>query len=276
MVGASARRAVMVAAAAGVLIGATVLWRTEVSEPRRSTVVASRPVTFRYRFVEQFTIGKGNQQGLAYTNGLYYVAFDVGHGRARIATYDRAGHRLGVTRALPLGHSATISVSTRDGDLYVATGGPAATVIRVVDIRSAPARVVRTYDFSALGVNGMVAVDSRTNQMLVFAGPTGGPYSCTFAGMDGHPGQKFAIPDEGTPQGLATVGSDVLLYTSLPGGKANRITVFTMRGKKVGEIPVPLTGEGEGMSVDQGGDVYVGVHSPNRIERMVPSFRPTR
>jgi len=207
---------------------------------------------------------------------VHYVAYDVGKGMGRIAEYGPSGRLLGVTKPLPLGHSAEIGVRQRDGNLYVATGGPTQpTYVNVVNLQKQT--VVRRYDLRALGPNGMVAFDNVHDRMVVFAGKSSGPYVIAFVSLNGRVRSKVTIPNEGTPQGIEVLRGRILLYTSIRVSATvhSRITVLDLAGHLVRYIPVDLPGEAEGLSVDEGsGRVYVGVNKPNRLAVMSPAFAP--
>src|SRR5215213_8140202 len=94
-----------------------------------------------FTFPRQFAVPQGgNQQGLAYGDGRFYVAFDLdGNGSARIVAYDAAGHEVRRSGGLPLGHAAELSYRQANGNLYVADGTPGRPCrVTVVDMRQNP------------------------------------------------------------------------------------------------------------------------------------------
>lgn len=186
-----------------------------------------------------------NQQGLAWADGYHYVGFDMGGGQSRVVVYDDTGKEIRRSGLLPLGHAAELSFRQADGNLYVATGGGSnPTYVNVVDMRPATPVVRRTYDFTALGNNGMVAVDNANDRMVVFAGPTGGPYTVAFADFSGTVSSRFTLPDLGTPQGIEVVDGTVLYYTSAEGFTHNTVTVLGTSGAVLDTIDVPIANEG--------------------------------
>src|SRR3954464_10224909 len=93
-----------------------------------------------YTFPRQFAVPSGNEQGLAYADGRWYVAFDLdGKGSARIVAYDAAGRECRGSGPLPLGRAGEPSYRQADGNLCVADGTPGRPCrVSVVDMRLAP------------------------------------------------------------------------------------------------------------------------------------------
>src|SRR5919112_3270589 len=222
-----------------------------------------------YTFPRQFAVPQsGSEQGLAYADGRFYVAFDLdGAGTARIVAYDGSGHEVRRSGRLPLGHAAELSYRRADGNLYVAAGTPGRPCrVTVVDMRRSPPRIVRRYDFSALGNGGMVAIDDARDRMVVTAGPAGGPFTVAFVAMDGRIQRRFSSEVPGTRQGLEVDGDRLVLYTSAPDLRSNELTVLSDTGKVVKSIPVRVAREGEGLAVNQKThQLYVGFGHPNAV-----------
>ena len=229
-----------------------------------------------YTFPRQFAVpGKANQQGLAYADGRFYVAFDLdGKGTARIVAYDKAGHEVRRSGPLPLGHAAELSYRRADGNLYVADGTPGRRCrVTVVDMQHSPPRIIRRYDFAELGTGGMVAIDNARDRMVVTAGPAGGPFTVAFVAMDGRIQRRFSSEVPGTRQGLEVDGDRLVLYTSAPDLRSNELTVLSDTGKVVKSIPVRVAREGEGLAVNQKThQLYVGFGHPNAVHRMSPAL----
>jgi DNA-binding beta-propeller fold protein YncE len=232
-----------------------------------------------YTFPRQFAVPEGgNEQGLAYGGGRFYVAFDLeGAGSARIVAYDTSGHEVRRSGRLPLGHAAELSYRQASGNLYVADGTPGRPCrVTVVDLRASPARIARTYDFSALGAGGMVAIDNTRDRMIVSAGPAGRPFTIAFVGMDGRVQRRFTSRIGGVRQGLEVVGDRIALYTSAPDNSSNTLTVLSDTGKVLRTIRVPVAREGEGLAVNsQTRQLYVGFGHPNAVHRMSPALLPS-
>jgi hypothetical protein len=229
-----------------------------------------------YTFPRQFAVpGGGNQQGLAYAGGRFYVAFDLdGKGTARIVAYNPAGREVRRTGRLPLGHAAELSYRRADGNLYVADGTPGRPCrVTVVDMRRSPPRIVRRYDFSALGAGGMVAIDDAHDRMVVTAGPAGGPFTVAFVGMDGRVQRRFTSRVPGVRQGLEVVGDQIALYTSAPDMRSNTLTLVSDTGRVARTIRVPIAREGEGLAVNpRTHQLYVGFGHPDAVHRMSPAL----
>jgi hypothetical protein len=240
-------------------------------------VAAGAEAATGYSFTPGFTVpSTANQQGLAYADGLHYVAFDMGGGQGQIIAYDDHGTEVKRSPSLPLGHAAEVSYRAADGNLYVAVYGVAGTGLNVavVDMRPDLPQIVRTYDLSYLGVLGMVAVDNSRDQMLVKSGPKGGPHTFTSLDMDGRVVAQFTDVSQGLGQGLEVVGDDILLYTSAPNHTSNTITVYDRSGTVLSRIPVPVAVEGEGLSVDLAtGRVHLGF-SDHSVLAMSPVYEP--
>ena len=230
-----------------------------------------------YSFAKRFTVPyAANQQGLAYADGISYVAFDTGNGTGRIVAYDDRGVEVKRSPALPLGHAAEVSYRAADGNLYVAIYGDGAGLkVGVVDMRPATPKLVRTYDFSSLGTLGMVAIDNTRDQMVLKSGPRDGPHTFTTADMDGRILSRFTDVSQGLGQGLELVGDDLLLFTSAPDFSSNTITVYSRTGTVRGKIHVPVASEGEGLAVDhRTGQLQVGFHD-HTVHRMSPAYLPS-
>ena len=229
-----------------------------------------------FTFPRQFAVPQGgNQQGLAYGDGRFYVAFDLdGKGSARIVAYDAAGHEVRRSGGLPLGHAAELSYRQANGNLYVADGTPGRPCrVTVVDMRQNPPRIVRRYDFSALGTGGMVAIDNARDRMVVTAGPAGGPFTVAFVGMDGRVQRRFTSRVPGVRQGLEVVAGQIALYTSAPDLSSNTLTLMSDTGKVARAIRVPVAREGEGLAVNaKTRQLYVGFGHPNAVHRMSPAL----
>ncbi|GAA2396185.1 hypothetical protein Cme02nite_64900 [Catellatospora methionotrophica] len=213
-----------------------------------------------------------NQQGLAWADGSLYVSFDMGSDQGRIVQYSTTGTEIKRSGLLALGHAAEISFRQADGNFYVATGGGSnPTYVNVVDMRPATPVIKKTYNFTALGNNGMVGIDNKNDRMVVFAGPSGGPYTIAFANFSGTVTSSFTLPNLGTPQGIEVAGDQVLYYTSGPNYAYNTITVFSATGTNLYSINVPVTNEGEGLAINtQSNQLYLGFHNPRRVYSMSP------
>ena len=235
-----------------------------------------------YTFTKLFDITStaGGQQGLAFGHDSFYIAWDAGSGYGRITQYDSSGRELKRTDKLAIGHSAEASYRQANGKLYIANGGltGSPTFVYEVDMRQAVPVVERTLDFTSLGSNGMVAVDNSNGQLLVFAGPNGGPYTIATADFDGNVLSKFSIVEKlGIPQGIEVLGNEILYYTSLSTTpKSNQITVFSIAGTKLYTIAVPIAAEGQGLAIDETTrKVYVGTINTNQLNKMSPAFEST-
>lgn len=234
---------------------------------------ASAATTRSYEFRLVFNVpDTDNMQGLAYRGGRFLVGFDVGDGNGVIREYDRAGTRVKESAPLPVGHAAEISVDDATGLLYVATGGGTnPTKVNVVDWAPSAPRVVRTIDVGYLGNSGLVAVDPRRRGLLIHAGPDDqGPFVFAFTDLDGAERSRFGLPYQGVPQGLEMAGDKILYYTN------DTITVLSRDGRILQVIPIPLSGESEGLAVAPVGRatrVFAGYNKPNRVYAMTPVLR---
>jgi hypothetical protein len=229
-----------------------------------------------------FNAKSGNQQGLA-TNGHYtWLSYDVGGGLARIETYIWNGRYVGVSPALPLGHAAELDFRVANGNLYVANGGLQSeatgsdTKVFEVSLSAGIAqKITRTYDFTYLGHNGMVAVDNINDRLLVIGGPDVGPWKLvTMPFSTGVKSSPLTITDPHIVlQGLAVVKGALWLYVSDQATTSTakaRIDVFKLvSGVLMSKNRLSFTGEAEGMAVNPlTGSVYIGAHSPNRVMRV--------
>jgi len=225
-----------------------------------------------HTFPRQFAVpDSGNQQGLAYDNGRFYVGFDLDRrGNARIIAYDGTGREVRRSGRLPLGHAAELSYRRANGTLFVSDGTPGQPCrVTVVDMKHNPPRVVRKYDFSALGTGGMVAIDNANDRMVVSAGPAGGPFTVAFVAMDGRIQHRFTSTVPGIRQGLEVLGDQLVLYTSRHDMRWNTLTFMSNTGRVLKTIKVPVAREGEGLAVDaKSRKLYVGFARPNAVHQV--------
>ncbi len=226
-----------------------------------------------YTFSKSLTASyASNQQGLAYADGVHYVSYDTGDGDGRIVGYSSTGDEVRRSGELPLGHASEVSYRRADGNFYVTAYNPFDLRVRVVDMRTSPARLVRTIDFSHLGNRGMVAVDNERDQLIVKSGPGAGPHTFTTTDMQGNKISSFTDESEGTGQGLEVVGDDILLLTSAADYNSSKITVYDRAGRVRTRIHVPVAGESQGLSVDTtSGRVYMGTKA-HSIYSMSPTY----
>jgi hypothetical protein len=245
-----------------------------------------------YRVQDLFAVSAGNQQGLAVHDGTFYVGYDNGDGTSRIDLYSSSGAVLG-SWPLSIGHAAELSYSTTTNLLYAANGGPtSATTVWSID--PATGTIRDTFDLSALGPNGMVAVDDVDQQLLVFTGTAATGYTVSRVGMqlgsstDTTTGVvtsspvvlgSTAVAITGTPQGIELVGTQLWIYTSLK--KVNHIAKYELSTTSPAtgsgsSSDLMYAGEGEGLAYQAVVDpqstgtglpgwMYVGAHSTNRI-----------
>lgn len=236
---------------------------------------ASAATPAPYTFTKVFNPGSGNQQGLAYAAGSYYVGFDGGTGKVdHLIQYDASGKVKKDAAGLDLGHAAEVAFRNADGKLYVASGGgDQPTYVRVVDMSKTTPTVEKTYDFTALGEDGMVAVDNANDQMVVFAGTSGGTHTVALADFaTGTIKSHFTVPALGTPNGIEVLGSTILYLTTY-NKKCNVITAFSLTGQPQYSVPLTLPGEGEGLAADNTtGDLYVGERPPNSVYKIAPAW----
>jgi hypothetical protein len=215
------------------------------------------------------------QQGLAFGAGSHYVTSDLDNGNARVVQYNSSGTEVKRSGNLALGHASEASYRQANGNLYVAGNG---NWVREVDMRLGTPAIIRTIDFSQVGRISMVAVDNGNGRLVVFVGPSGGPYAITTADFSGKVLSKFTYyrdPDERTP-GMEVIGNEILIFTAKKDNSSNNIEVFSTTGTKLYNIPVPIAAEGEGLSVDEATrTVYIGTQLPNRVYRMSPAFKST-
>src|SRR6266542_3028720 len=91
------------------------------------------------------------------------------------------------------------------------------------------------------------------------------------ADFDGTILSQFNITDSRFPQGIEVLGNEILYYTS--GITANRIDVYSVTGTKLYAIPVPISAEAEGLSIDETTrTVYIGTRGPDAVYKMSPAF----
>jgi hypothetical protein len=216
----------------------------------------------------------GNQQGLAYADGHHYVGFDEKDSVARaIIQYGATGTLEKKSPALAIGHAAEIGYRTADGNLYVATGGSGnPTKIAVVDMRPTTPTITKTYSFSALNGDGMVAIDNADDRMVVFGGESATTHQIALAGFDGTIASQFGVPDLGTPNGLEVLG-DQILYLTTHDKTRNVVTAFSPTGTLQYCEPLTVVGEGEGLAADpRTRTLYLGLRSPRSVNKVSPAW----
>jgi len=227
-----------------------------------------------YTFVKVFNVTDSQKlQGLAFGAKSHFLTFAMDSEKASIVQYNSSGTELKRGNNLSLGHGAEVSYRQANGNLYVANGGllNEPTYVYEVDMSKSTPIIRNTINFSSLGANGMVAVDNSNGRLLVFTGPNGGPYTISTADFNGKVLNQFSISEHlGTPQGIEVIGNEILYYTSQTSN--NLITVYSTAGTKLYSINVPITAEGEGLSIDEATrTVYVGARKQG-VYRMSPAF----
>ena len=217
----------------------------------------------------------GNQQGLAYADGHYYVGFDENDDAARaIIQYSASGVQEKKSPALAIGHAAEIGYRKADGNLYVATGGSGnPTKIAVVDMRPSTPKITKTYSFAALNGDGMVAVDNAKDQMVVFGGESATTHKIALASFGtGTITSQFDVPNLGTPNGLEVLDNQILYLTTY-NKKCNVVTSFSFSGALQYSLPLSVVGEGEGLAVDpQTRALTFGLRSPRSVNKVSPAW----
>jgi hypothetical protein len=240
-----------------------------------------------YRFSRLFGVAeRSNQQGLAYGGRSLWACFDTVNGGGRIVKYSRSGAVLKRSPILPLGHCAEIAYRERDGTLFAVDyvkGGSTAN-IRIVDMRLATPRVIRTISVTRYGLAGMIAIDNVRDRLLVFGGRS--PYRFNFLSLSGtRASTKVTWRRQvthrgglGIPNGLEVIGDEFLFSTSIASRgaiRSNRLHVFDLQGRLKTYINVPLAREKEGLAVNRfRKKVYLGFHRPNAVYRMAPAYAP--
>jgi hypothetical protein len=269
-----------------------------------------------YAVRSMFTIAAGNQQGLAVRNGFFYVGYDIGNGQSQIERYDGTGTAAGTLGPLPIEHVAELAYSTTTDLVYAANGG-SKTLTKVYaidpvwDPNAPPAdpstSIEQTFDLSALGYNGMVAVDDANKRLLVFSSTTASsgyqvssvtltdtpvlnPDGTQATNDDGSPKvvpagtvtSTVPIAIDGVPQGMDLVGQQLWIYTSLK--KVNHVAKYDLSASTLlttssasGSADLYWGGEGEGMAAVAATDtndglpawIYLGAHNPDRT---APNF----
>ncbi len=231
--------------------------------------------TTEYTYTQQFSISTTeDQEGLAYSQGVHYVGFDLGDGNGRIVAYDGSGKLVKSSGVLRTGHTNEISYRKADNNLYVTNSSLAPTGIAVVNMHLATPAIIRQISIP-MAYGSVAAVDNSTDQLVVVTGNTGGPYTMIFTTMTGAVLRRVPIPDQGITQGLEVVGGQILLLTSLKSPVRNRITVFSRTGTILKTIAVPVARESEGLSVQLAtNQLYIGFDKPAGVLRMGPAFIP--
>jgi len=251
-------------------------------------VAAPSPAEGR-RFVEEFAVTEtGNLQGVAYGGGSIWTCFDLGSGKARIVRYSRTGTVKKRSPRLPLGHCAEIAYRVKDGTIHAVdhVKGRTTSHVRVVDMGRKKPAVVKTINVTRYGLAGMIAIDARRDQLLVFGGRA--PYRFNLLDLSGRRSRtRVSWIREmtyrrglGIPQGLEVVGDELLFTTSIASRgsiASNRIHVFDRSGRYKKFLNVPLAREAEGLAVDPSSKrLYLGLHHPKAVYRMRPTYKPAR
>ncbi|GAA2749952.1 hypothetical protein [Amnibacterium kyonggiense] len=260
-----------------------------------------------YAVREMFTIAAGNQQGLAVRNGFFYVGYDIGNGQSKIERYDGTGMPAGTLGPLPIEHVAELAYSTTTDRIYAANGGSSTpTMVYAIDPVWDPdappadpsTAITQRFDLTALGVNGMVAVDDVNKRLLVFSSTAkSSGYQVSSVTLTDTPvldangapvlnddGTPKVVPAgtvtatvpvsiDGVPQGIDLVGQQLWIYTSLK--KVNHVAKYDLRSNALLTASAATAssdlywgGEGEGMATVQATDtgdglpawIYVGAH----------------
>lgn len=253
-----ARRTAMAAAGAA-LLGSTA-WLALPAQA--DNIVGGSTLEFRIP-------SKENQQGLAFANGRHYVSYDLGGGNGRVVEYDRNGRELKRSGRLPLGHATEMGYRKADGNFYVLSSkSGAGTRVAVVDMRPAKPRLVRQYNFSKLGTNGMLAIDNAKDQMVLSHGTR-----FTRVDMSGRVISTVTGKRSYLPQGIEVVGDRILFLASGPGHRFNELNVYSSSGTLQRTVRIKRAMESEGLAYDERtGALYAGMRWPNSLFRLDPAI----
>lgn len=267
---------------------------TLVSGPLHAGAAALRPpgavladgaaASTNYTLSKQFVPARGNQQGLGFQGGVFYLGYDSGDGtNGRIRTYSATGTLLSDTGLIRVGHAAELDWRDADSRLYVANGGRT-NPTHVYKVNAASGAIERDYDFADLGNNGMVAIDNAAGNMKLFCGPVAPDknYRIRNVDFDGVLGTEFVVNKSlGVPQGIDVISDQVLYLYSKPWGDGsgnhnNWIVVYSLTGALLGTIPLPtLIDESQGLAIDPADNtVYIGAKGPNAVYKLQPSYVP--
>jgi hypothetical protein len=214
-----------------------------------------------------------NNQGLAYWDNYYYVGYDIGGGNGYIERYSNNGVIDPNYGRVPVQtrHTAELAFRAANERLYAVSGGGAEPTY-VYQVSQDGKSVEKTYDFSAYGSAGLIAIDN-INDLLVLTTTSsqgdGGPVSFRFIDWNSNNKvvRQFTIPTQGVPQGLEVSGGLIYFYTS------NKITILDGQGVIVDSWDLKAAGESEGITlVNDGASTYlaVGFNGPQRVYAIRP------
>jgi hypothetical protein len=221
--------------------------------------------TEKYYFEPMFRIPSNDtMQGIAFYDGYVYIGFDMGNGKGSIRKYDTGGNLIKDSGLLGLNHTADLAYRNSNGHIYVVNGGSSnPTFVYEVDMSVTTPSIISTLNFNSLGNSGLLAIDNEHDQLIIHTATndTGVP-TFSICKFDGTILSQFTIPNQGVPQGMDYYQNQIYFYTN------NKITVMDLKGVIISTIPVPKTGESEGIAI--AGDyttpfIIVGYNQPNRV-----------
>lgn len=231
--------------------------------PLGASKISSPLDTEKYVFDLLFRIDStDNMQGITYANGFYYVGFDKGNNKGVIRKYTVAGTLVEETGLLDLGHCAELAYRKADGLIYVVNGGGTEpTMVYAVNMQTKA--IVKTINLTRLGNAGLIGIDNINDRLIVHtASSNTTPPVFTITDFNGDSVRSFSIPNQGIPQGLDCYGDQIYFYTN------NKITILRDNGEIISTLPVPKTGESEGLTFAgdfASGNITVGYNGPNRL-----------
>lgn len=251
--------------------------------PRDASSAGGVAAPTNYTLSKQFVPARGNQQGLGFQGGTFYLGYDSGNGNGRIRSYSATGSLLADTGLIRIGHAAELDWRSADSKLYVANGGRT-NPTHVYKVNATSGVIERDYNFASLGNNGMVAIDDTAGNMKLFYGPVAPDNNYRIGTVDfsGALAAQFVVKKKlGVPQGIDVAGDQILYLYSKPWGDGsgnhnNWIAVYSQTGTVLGTIPLPsLIDEGQGLAIDSGTNtVYIGAKGPNAVYKLEPAFVP--
>ncbi|MBC1937922.1 GW domain-containing glycosaminoglycan-binding protein [Listeria grandensis] len=207
------------------------------------------------RFQLQMNIPNAeNQQGIAYNNGIYYVAFD-NKTSSRIIAYNKNGIEVGRTKDMPIGHASEMSYY--NGKLYISNGGLEAATVYVVNFDNS--MIEKTLDLSAYGRSALVTVVDSDTLLLHTAYDAYASNTFTFLDMNGNRKSAFTKNNIGVAQGIAFQYGKIYFHTN------NYMTIMDSKGRTLDRQWLSFKGESQGIDLAENGKLILGYNGKNRI-----------
>ena len=210
-------------------------------------------------------------QGVSAENGITCVTTDLQDGvNGRLVGYTSTGAVSFDRGAIPIGHGQGLDVW--NGVAYITATGISDPAVVVYDLASRA--VLHTYPVSGLTRGAVFGVDRVNRRLLGITGHEGSSHQLVALSLTGSVLSRKPVAVSGRTQGIAVRNGHVLSLTTFGGTTTNdwrnQMTVYDTAGTMLKQHAVPLSNEGEGLTLTQDGRVVFGARQPGRLVEITP------